>query len=148
MMDSLMDNCSFMKKDIDASALTWNLYAFKYLVKKSDKTVLTDKVVTGGTDKDEAEKEAIDILRKKYGKQADIVMMKWIQLGGGEGKQHEQKYHTKLRKGNPYGQLSLGCEKGIYSLFVESLDCCYLGNVQVHEHPFSFPYEKDPLGSY
>ena len=81
MMDSLMDNCSFLKKDIDASAITWNLYAFKYLVKKSDKTVLTDKVVTGGTDKDEAEKEAIDILRKKYGKQADIVMMKWIQLG-------------------------------------------------------------------
>ena len=33
-MDSLMDNCSFLKKDIDASAITWNLYAFKYLVKK------------------------------------------------------------------------------------------------------------------
>ena len=80
-MDSLMDNCSFLKKDIDASAITWNLYAFKYLVKKSDKTALTDKVVTGGTDKDEAEKEAIDILSKKYGKHADIVMMKWIQLG-------------------------------------------------------------------
>ena len=80
-MDSLMDNCSFLKKDIDASAITWHLYAFKYLVKKSDKTVLTDKVVTGGSDKDEAEKEAIDILRKKWGEKADIVMMKWIQLG-------------------------------------------------------------------
>ena len=80
-MDSLMDNCSFLKKDIDASAITWHLYAFKYLVKKSDKTVLTDKVVTGGSDKDAAEKEAIDILCKKYGKHADIVMMKWIQLG-------------------------------------------------------------------
>ena len=42
----------------------------------------------------------------------------------------------------------LGCEKGIYPLFVESLDCCCLCNVQVHEHSFSFPYEKDPLGSY
>ena len=81
MMDSLMDNCSFLKKDIDASALTGHLYVFKYLVKKSDKDVLTDKVVTGGADKEEAEKEASDILSKKYGKQADIVMMKWIQLG-------------------------------------------------------------------
>ena len=84
MMNSLFDNCSFLKKDLDASAITWHLYAFKYLVKKSDKTVLTDKVVTGGADKDEAEKEASDLLRKKYGKQADIVMMKWIQLGGKE----------------------------------------------------------------
>ena len=81
MMDSLMDNCSFLKKDIDASALTGHLYAFKYLVKKSDKIVLTDKVVTRGADKDEAEKEASDILRKKWGKKADIVMTKWIQLG-------------------------------------------------------------------
>ena len=81
MMDSLMDNCSFLKKDIDASVLTWHLYAFKYLVKKSDNTVLTDKVVTGGTNKDEAEKEASDLLHKKWGEKADIVMMKWIQLG-------------------------------------------------------------------
>lgn len=81
MMDSIMDNCSFLKKDIDASAITWHIYAFKYLVKKSDKTVLTDKVVTGGSDKDEAEKEASDILHKKWGEKTDIVMMKWIQLG-------------------------------------------------------------------
>lgn len=82
MMNSLFDNCSFLKKDIDASALTWHLYAFKYLVKKSDKTVITDKVVTRGADKDDSEKEAIDILRKKWGEQVGIVMMKWIQLGG------------------------------------------------------------------
>ena len=84
MMDSLMDNCSFLKKDIDASTITWHLYAFKYLVKKSDKDVLTDKVVTGGSDKDAAENEAIDILSKKWGENADIVMTKWIQLGGKE----------------------------------------------------------------
>ena len=84
MMNSLMDNCSFLKKDLDASAITWHLYAFKYRVKKSDKTVLTDKVVTGGANKDEAEKEASDLLHKKWGEQADIVMMKWIQLGGKE----------------------------------------------------------------
>ena len=99
MMDSLMDNCSFLKKDIDASALTWHLYAFKYLVsKKSDKTVLTDKVVTGGTDKDEAEKEARDLLHKKWGEKVDIVMTKWIQLG-------EEKENNMSKNNKP------NCEK-------------------------------------
>lgn len=81
MMDSLMDNCSFLKKDIDASALIGHLYAFKYLVKKSGNNVLTDKVVTRGADKDEAEKEASGLLHKKWGEHVGIVMMKWIQLG-------------------------------------------------------------------
>lgn len=99
MMDSLMDNCSFLKKDIDASALTGHLYAFKYLVsKKSDKIVFTDKVVTRGADKYGDEKEASDILRKKWGKKADIVMTKWIQLG-------EEKENNMSKNNKP------NCEK-------------------------------------
>ena len=82
MMDSIMDNCSFLKKDIDASALTGCLYAFKYLVKKGGRPVKTDKVVARGADKDEAEKVARGILRKEWGEKADIVMTKWIQLEG------------------------------------------------------------------
>ena len=82
MMDSLMDNCSFLKKDLDASALIGHLYAFKYLVKKGGSPVKTDKVVARGADKDEAEKAARDILRKEWGERVDIVMTKWIQLEG------------------------------------------------------------------
>ena len=81
-MDSIMDNCSFLKKDLDASSLTGHLYAFKYLVKKSGKPVVTDKVVARGADKDEAEKVARDILHKEWGEKVDIVMTKWIQLEG------------------------------------------------------------------
>ena len=77
-----MDNCSFLKKDIDASALTGHLYAFKYLIKKGGIPVKTDKVVTSGADKDGAEKVARGILRKEYGEKADIVFTKWIELEG------------------------------------------------------------------
>ena len=79
-MDSLMDNCSILKKDIDASALTGHLYAFKYLVKKGGKPVLTDKIVTRGADKEEAEKEARRILSEDLGNKVDIVFTKWIEL--------------------------------------------------------------------
>ena len=79
-MDSLMDNCSFLKKDIDASALTGRLYAFKYLVKKSGKPVLTDKVVVRGSDQKNAEKEARRILSEDLGNKVDIVFTKWIEL--------------------------------------------------------------------
>lgn len=79
-MDSLMDNCSFLKKDIDASAITGHLYAFKYLVKKGGKPVLTDKVVVRGSDQKEAEKEARRILSEDMGNKVDIVFTKWIEL--------------------------------------------------------------------
>lgn len=79
-MDSLMDNCSFLKKDIDASDLTGRLYAFKYLVKKGGKPVLTDKVVVRGADQKDAEKEARRILSEDLGNKVDIVFTKWIEL--------------------------------------------------------------------
>ena len=82
MMDSLMDNCSILKKDIDASALTGHLYAFKYLVKKSGKPVLTNKVVVRGDDQKEAEKEARRVLSEDLGNKVDIVFTKWIELEG------------------------------------------------------------------
>ena len=79
-MDSLMDNCSFLKKDIDASALTGHLYAFKYLVKSHGEAVKTDKICVRGADQKEAEKEARRILSEDLGNKVDIVFTKWIEL--------------------------------------------------------------------
>ena len=81
-METLMDNCSFLKKDLDAAKLNGHLYAFKYLVRKGGSPVKTDKVVVRGSDKDEAEKEARRILSGELGNKVDIVFTKWIELEG------------------------------------------------------------------
>ena len=81
-MDSLMDNCSFLKKDLDASPLTGHLYVFKYLVKKHGGAVKTDKVCVRGADPKDAKGKARDLLVKEYGEKVDIVFSKWIELEG------------------------------------------------------------------
>ena len=81
-MDTLMDNCSFLKKDLDAAKLHGHLYAFKYLVKKNGESVLTDKVVVREADQKEAEKGARRILSGELGDKVDIVFTKWIELEG------------------------------------------------------------------
>lgn len=82
MMDSLMDNCSILKKDIDASALTGHLYVFKYLVKNHGEAVKTDKICVRGADPKDAKGKARELLVKEYGEKVDIVFSKWIELEG------------------------------------------------------------------
>ena len=81
-MDSLMDNCSFLKKDLNASTPTGHLYVFKYLARKNGEPVLTDKVVVRGADQKDAAKEARRILFEELGNKVDIVFTKWIELEG------------------------------------------------------------------
>jgi hypothetical protein len=81
-MDSLMDNCSFLKKDLDGPALTGHLYVFKYLVKKHGGAVKTDKVCVRGADPKDAKGKARELLVKEYGERVDIVFSKWIELEG------------------------------------------------------------------
>ena len=80
MMDSLMGNCSFLKKDIDASALTGHLYVFKYLVKQDGMNYATDKICVRGKTKDEAEKDAIGRIIAKWGSDKEVEIIKWIKL--------------------------------------------------------------------
>ena len=80
MMDSLMDNCSFLKKDIDASVLTGHLYVFKYLVKKDGMNYATGKICVRGKTKDEAEKDAIGRIIFKWGSDKEVEIIKWIKL--------------------------------------------------------------------
>ena len=54
-MDSLMDNCSFLKKDLDAAHLIGHLYVFKYLVKSHGEAVKTDKICVRAADQKEAQ---------------------------------------------------------------------------------------------
>ena len=79
-METIMDNCSFLKKDLDAEKLNGHLYAFKYLARKNGEPVLTDKVVVRGADQKEAAKEARRILFEELGNKVDIVFTKWIEL--------------------------------------------------------------------
>ena len=81
-MDSLMDNCSFLKKDLDASAFTGHLYVFKYLVKKHGVPVKTDKICVRGADLKDAKGKARELLVKEYGERVDIIFSKWIELEG------------------------------------------------------------------
>ena len=81
-MDTLMDNCSFLKKDLDAARLIGHLYVFKYLIKKHGETVITDKVCVRGADQKDAQKKARELLVKDYGEKADIIFSKWIELEG------------------------------------------------------------------
>lgn len=80
-MDSLMDNCSFLKKDLDASKLTGHLYVFKYLIKKGGEAIKTDKICVRGKDQKDASKIAREMLVKEYGEKAEIIFSKWIELG-------------------------------------------------------------------
>ena len=94
MMDSIMDNCSFLKKDLDASALTGHLFAFKYLIKKSGQNVGTFTVCARGADLDEAKKRAMEIImgpdgdkadssiRSRWGNKVEMAFTKWIELEG------------------------------------------------------------------
>ena len=79
-MDSLMDNCSFLKKDLDAAHRIGHLYVCKYLVKSHGEAVKTDKICVRGADRKEAEKEARRILSEDLGNKVDIVFTKWIEL--------------------------------------------------------------------
>ena len=94
MMDSLMDNCSFLKKDLAAPAITGHLYAFKFLVKKSGQNVGTFTVCARGVDLAEAKKRAMEIImgsdgdkadssiRSRWGNKVEVAFTKWIQLEG------------------------------------------------------------------
>ena len=79
-MDSLMDNCSFLKKDLDAAKLHGHLYVFKYLIMRSGEPVRTDKVCVRGKDRDEAEKKAREILTREYGIRVNTKITKCIEL--------------------------------------------------------------------
>lgn len=91
-METLMDNCSFLKKDIDATKLPGHLYAFKYLVKKSGQNVGTFTVCARGADLDEAKKRAREIImgpdgdradssiRSRWGNKIEVAFTKWIEL--------------------------------------------------------------------
>ena len=79
-MDSLMDNCSFLKKDIDASSLTGHLYVFKYLVKQDRMNYATNKICVRGKTKDEAEKDAIGRIVARWGSDKEVEITKWIEL--------------------------------------------------------------------
>lgn len=81
-MDSLMDNCSFLKKDLDAPAIVGHLFAFKYLIKKHGEAVATDKVCVRGVDQKDAKEKARELLVKEYGEKVDIIFSKWIELEG------------------------------------------------------------------
>lgn len=81
-MDSIMDNCSFLKKDLDAHALTGHLYVFKYLIKKHGEAVKTDKISVRGVDQKDAKEKARELLVKEYGEKVDIIFSKWIELEG------------------------------------------------------------------
>lgn len=80
MMNSLMDNCSFWKKDIYAYALTGHLYVFKYLVKQDGMNYATGKICVRGKTKDEAEKDAIGRIIAKWGSDKEVEIIKWIKL--------------------------------------------------------------------
>ena len=80
MMNSLMDNCSFLKKDLDSSALTGHLYVFKYLVKQDGMNYATGKICVRGKTKDEAEKDAIGRIIAKWGSDKEVEIIKWIKL--------------------------------------------------------------------
>ena len=80
MMNSLFDNCSFLKKDLDAAALTGHLYVFKYLVKQDGMNYATGKICVSGKTKDEAEKDAIGRIIAKWGSDKEVEIIKWIKL--------------------------------------------------------------------
>lgn len=91
-METLMDNCSFLKKDLEAAKLHGHLYAFKYLIKKSGQNVGTFTVCARGENLDEAKKRACEILmgdvgekadqsvRSRWGNKVEVAFTKWIQL--------------------------------------------------------------------
>ena len=89
-METLMDNCSFLKKDLEAPALIGHLYAFKYVIKKSGQNVGTFTVCARGADLDGAKKRAREIIMGPDGDKADssirsrwgnkVEVTKWIEL--------------------------------------------------------------------
>jgi len=79
-MDSFMDNCSFLKKDLDAARLHGHLYVFKYLVKKDGMNYATNKICVRGETKDDAEKDAIGRIIAIWGSDKEVEIIKWIEL--------------------------------------------------------------------
>ena len=85
-MDWIMDNCSFLKKDIDCAPMhSRHLYVFKYAIISSDgKEIKTTKACEGGKSMEEAEPLARNLVRKlvesEYpGQKVEIKLLKWIQ---------------------------------------------------------------------
>ena len=84
-MKTLMDNCSFLKKDLDCAPAAAHLYVFKYAIISSDgKEIRTTKACEGGKSVEEAEPLARNLVRKLVesdysGQNVEIKLLKWIQ---------------------------------------------------------------------